>query len=128
MHTPTLIKLHRRSQQLELHFGQDIFRLPAEYLRVFSPSAEVRGHGAEQAQLQHGKAQVAITGLERQGHYALRLIFSDGHNSGIYTWDYLYALGRHQEQNWQDYLARLNQAGQSRYPDESVVQLVDPKL
>lgn len=127
MSAPTLIKLHLRSQQLELHFGQEVFHLPAEYLRVFSPSAEVRGHGAGQAQLQHGKAEVTITHLEAQGNYALRPTFSDGHNSGIYTWDYLHQLGQRQEENWQDYLAQLNQAGKSRFADEAVVQLLDPK-
>ncbi len=90
------------------------FVLPCEYLRVFSPSAEVRGHGPGQEVLQVGKGDVNIVAIEPVGHYAVRLVFSDGHNSGIYSWDYLYELGLKQDSNWQDYLARLQAAGVGR--------------
>jgi DUF971 family protein len=90
------------------------FRLPYEYLRVFSPSAEVRGHGPGQEVLQTGKRDVEIKGLEPVGSYAVQPTFSDGHSTGIYSWDYLYELGLEQEANWADYLKRLGAAGASR--------------
>jgi len=123
---PTLsnIKLRRKSNLLELHFGSETFELHAEYLRVYSPSAEVRGHGHGQAQLQHGKINVSLTGLEPQGNYAVRLIFDDGHNSGIYTWDYLYDLGHNRENYWQSYLDALKREGKTRDPDTSVVRII----
>jgi DUF971 family protein len=93
-----------------------IFCLPFEFLRVYSPSAEVRGHGPGQALLQVGKRNVTVTALEPVGHYGVRPIFSDGHASGIYTWDTLYQLGQHQETLWADYLAQLAAAGASRDP------------
>lgn len=124
MPTPSTIKLRRKSNVLELHFGSEIFELPAEYLRVYSPSAEVRGHGPGQAQLQHGKMHVSLTGLEPQGNYAARLLFDDGHNSGIYTWDYLYELGVNKEANWQSYLDALSREGKTRDPNTSVVKIV----
>ena len=109
---PTEIRLHQASRVLELVFGENqIFRLPCEYLRVFSPSAEVQGHGPGQDVLQHGKEEVNITAIEPVGHYAIKLIFDDGHNTGLYTWEYLHHLATRQEQNWQHYLNRLHQAG-----------------
>ena len=113
--TPTEIKLHQTSRVLELTFAQGIvFRLPYEYLRVYSPSAEVRGHGPGQETLQVGKKSVAIADVESVGHYAIRPSFSDGHNTGIYSWDYLYDLGVRQSELWQRYLERLEAAGASR--------------
>jgi len=112
---PTAITLHQASRVLEIGFDDGhVFRLPCEYLRVYSPSAEVRGHGPGQEVLQVGKRDVAITELEPVGHYALRPSFSDGHNSGIFAWDYLYELGMRQQELWQHYLARLAEAGASR--------------
>lgn len=122
---PTKIQLHKQSQQLELHFGSEHFLLPAEFLRVYSPSAEVKGHGPGQEVLQFGKKNIALTKLERAGNYALQLTFDDGHNSGIYSWDYLYDLGKHQQQRWNDYLEKLNQAGQTREPNTSVIKFIN---
>jgi len=115
---PTEIKLHQKSRILELTFANgSTFRLPYELLRVYSPSAEVRGHGPGQEVLQVGKRDVAITEVEQVGHYAIRPKFSDGHDTGIYSWDYLYDLGVGQGELWQRYLERLKEAGASR--DES---------
>jgi DUF971 family protein len=114
---PTEIKLHQASRVLELVFANGRhFRLPYEFLRVYSPSAEVRGHGPGQETLQAGKRDVTIASVEPVGHYALRPMFSDGHNSGLYSWDYLYDLGERQDELWQRYLARLAAAGASRDP------------
>lgn len=113
---PTEIKLHQNSRILEISFedGQQ-FRLPCEYLRVYSPSAEVRGHGGPgQEVLQVGKENVNIIAIEPIGSYAVKLVFSDGHDTGLYSWDMLYALGSNQESNWQRYLARLAEAGHTR--------------
>jgi DUF971 family protein len=121
---PTKIQLHKQSQQLELHFGGEQFLLPAEFLRVHSPSAEVKGHGPGQAVLQYGKKDVAISKIERAGNYALKLTFDDGHDTGIFTWNYFYELGTHQEQMWQEYLESLHTAGKSRAKDTSVVKLI----
>lgn len=115
---PTEIKLHQASRVLELSFGDGPgFRLPYEFLRVYSPSAEVRGHGPGQETLQPGKREVTIAEIEAVGHYAIRPKFSDGHDTGIYSWDYLYELGVNQEQLWQQYLERLEAAGASRDAD-----------
>ena len=112
---PTEIVLHQQSRILEVAFADGRrFRLPCEFLRVFSPSAEVRGHGPGQDVLQTGKKEVAITAVEPVGNYAVKLVFSDGHDSGLYSWEYLYALGSDQEGLWQQYLDRLQQAGASR--------------
>jgi DUF971 family protein len=121
---PSKIKLHRQSQELELHFGNAVFMLPAELLRVYSPSAEVKGHGPGQEVLQVGKRHVQITGIERAGNYALKLVFSDGHNSGIYTFAYLNDLGQNQSTHWSAYEDKLARAKQSRDPDTSVVKLM----
>ena len=115
--TPTNIVLHNRSRVLEVAFEDGrTYKLPYEYLRVVSPSAEVRGHGPGQETLQVGKRDVTITEVEPVGHYAIRPTFSDGHNSGIYSWDYLYEIAVQQDQLWTDYLRRLDAAGASREP------------
>ena len=112
---PTEIKLHKQSRVLEVAFDDGKrFNLPCEYLRVYSPSAEVRGHGPGQETLQVGKKDVEITNIEPVGQYAVVLVFSDGHDSGIYSWDYLYDLGMEQEFYWQNYLRRMEEAGESR--------------
>jgi DUF971 family protein len=112
---PTEIKLHQTSRLMELTFADGkVFRLPYEFLRVYSPSAEVRGHGPGQETLQVGKREVTIAEVEAVGHYAIRPKFSDGHNTGIYSWDYLYELGARHDLMWQKYLARLDAAGASR--------------
>ena len=114
---PTEITLKQQEGILCLSYetGEN-FALPCEYLRVFSPSAEVRGHGVGQEVLQIGKRGVNIVAIDPVGHYAVKLSFSDGHNSGLYSWDYLYELGRNQGANWQTYLAQLANAGASRDP------------
>ena len=122
MHIPTAIKLHKASKTLELHYGAEHYHLSAEFLRVHSPSAEVQGHG--NPILQVGKLNVGFKGAEPAGQYALKLVFDDGHDSGLYSWDYLYQLATRQEQLWADYLAALAAAGKSRDPDESVVKLM----
>mgnify|MGYP003344411849 FL=1 len=112
---PTEIKLHQVSRVLELTFDDGKhFQLPCEFLRVYSPSAEVRGHGPGQETLQVGKKNVEIKSIEAVGNYAIQLAFSDGHNTGIYSWDILYDFGVRQAELWQDYLARLEKAGASR--------------
>jgi len=114
---PTDIRLRTKSGLLTVRFDDAAeFDLPFEYLRVFSPSAEVKGHGAGQEVLQTGKEQVAIKTIEPVGHYAVRLIYDDGHDSGLYTWQYLYELGSKQQENWQSYLDRLEAAGYARQP------------
>jgi DUF971 family protein len=117
---PKEIKLHKKSQILEILFSDEsAFKLPFEFLRVYSPSAEVTAHGATPPVLQTGKQGVDIVNLEPVGNYAIKPIFSDGHITGIYSWEYLYKLGSNQEAMWQDYLSRLNQAGASREPSKA---------
>ena len=112
---PTEIKLHQVSRVLEVTFDDGKqYRLPCEYLRVYSPSAEVRGHGPGQEVLQTGKREVGISSVEPVGVYAVKLTFTDGHDTGIFSWDYLYDLGMKQDANWKGYLARLEQSGKSR--------------
>lgn len=112
---PTEIKLHQASKLMEVSFADgSTFKLPYEYLRVYSPSAEVRGHGPGQETLQTGKRNVVIDTVEAVGNYAVKPVFSDGHDSGLFSWDTLYDLGSHYEKYWQDYLARLEAAGGSR--------------
>lgn len=114
-HHPTDIKMRTASRVLEVSFSDDSqWSLSFEYLRVYSPSAEVRGHGPGQETLQVGKQEVMITKIEAVGSYAIRLVFDDGHNSGIYSWDVLYELGQNQEKNWQEYLDKMAAAGASR--------------
>lgn len=109
---PTEIKLHQQSRRLELAFDNCMhFVLPCEYLRVYSPSAEVRGHGPGQEVLQVGKEDVNIVGIEPVGQYAVKLTFSDGHDTGLYSWDYLFELCMRHEELWQQYLDRLAAAG-----------------
>ncbi len=112
---PVEIKLRTKSACLDLRWPDgSAASLPFEYLRVSSPSAEVRGHGPDQAVLQSGKREVRIVRIEPVGHYALKLVFSDGHASGLYSWQYLRELGDQQETRWQDYLDKLRTAGKSR--------------
>ena len=114
---PTEIKLHQSSRLLELTFADgSSYRLPYEFLRVYSPSADVRGHGPGQETLQVGKREVTITEVEPVGHYAIRPKFSDGHDTGIYSWEYLYGLGRDQETLWRQYLAEIEKRGLKRDP------------
>ncbi|MNN17913.1 hypothetical protein D3C81_1311100 [compost metagenome] len=123
MRLPTAIKLHKASKTLELEYGpSERYSLSAEFLRVHSPSAEVQGHG--NPILQYGKLNVGLNSLEPAGQYALKLTFDDGHDSGLYTWDYLYQLCTRQEQLWAEYLDELHKAGKSRDPSESVVKLM----
>jgi DUF971 family protein len=118
--SPSNIVLHTVSRVLEIAFDDGAsFRLPFEFLRVYSPSAEVRGHGPGQEVLQVGKRDVMISDLRSVGHYAIQPVFSDGHDSGIYAWDYLYELGTNQQQLWNDYLERLDVAGASREPTDA---------
>ncbi len=112
---PTEIKLHQKSRELEISFDNArSFRFSCEYLRVFSPSAEVRGHGPGQEVLQIGKKNVDITAIEPVGSYAVKLVFSDGHDTGIFSWDYLFDLGVRQDEYWKSYLSRMQQANASR--------------
>ena len=112
---PTGITLHQKSRVLEIAFADGrSFRLPYEFLRVYSPSAEVRGHGPGQEVLQVGKRSVEIRALEPVGSYAVQPQFSDGHGTGIYSWEYLYELGENQEDLWKQYLEKLSAAGASR--------------
>ena len=112
---PTALTVHMQSRLLEVAFDDgQTFRIPFELLRVYSPSAEVQGHGPGQEVLQTGKREVDIVALEPVGHYAVQPHFSDGHDSGIFAWDYLYRLGAQQEALWQQYLERLAEAGLDR--------------
>ena len=120
MARPTEIKLHQKSRVLELAFDDGYScNLPCEYLRVHSPSAEVQGHGSGQEVLQIAKEQVNIVAIEPIGHYAVRLIFDDAHNSGLYSWQFLYELGQQRQKKWQTYLQRLTDAGYQRKPQHS---------
>lgn len=128
---PTKIKLHRKSCILEVEFGEQSYHLKAEYLRVFSPSAEVKGHGPGEEVLQLNKESVAITGIEPLGNYAIKLIYSDGHDSGIYSWEFLKELGENYEANWADYLNRVakheeEQSLVDETKDVSAVKWVNP--
>lgn len=129
---PEVIKLHRKSCVLELHFTGKEYRLPAEYLRVYSPSAEVKGHGPGEEVLQLNKQNVAITGIEPQGNYAIKLLYSDSHDTGIYTWTYLKELCENQEANWQDYLHRVSEhkaqaTNAQEQAETSVVKWITPE-
>src|SRR5512139_3013884 len=114
---PTALTLHQKSRVLEIDYSDgQRFRLPCEFLRVYSPSAEVRGHGPGQEVLQAGKKDVEIVRLEPVGNYAVEIVFSDGHDTGIYSWDLLYEYGSNQQDMWAHYLERLEKAGASREP------------
>ncbi len=121
---PAGVKLHSASSVLELNYAAGDCRLEAEFLRVHSPSAEVRGHGRGREVLQTGKRNVRLLQIEAVGHYALKLTFDDGHDTGIYSWDYLYDLCSRKEELWRDYLDRLRQARGSREPKESGTQVL----
>ena len=120
---PTMIELHQKSRVLEIAFSdKTLFRLPYEFLRVYSPSAEVRGHGPGQETLQVGKIDVEINSAEPVGTYAMQLDFSDGHNTGIYSWEYLHSMGKNQEEMWDDYLQRMDAAGAKREPAPNIIK------
>lgn len=117
---PSEIKLHQKSRLLEISYESgERYMLDFEYLRVFTPSAEARGHGPGQETLQTGKRNVTIDRIEPVGTYALRLVFSDGHDSGLYSWDLIHNLGKHQEELWQEYLNQIESQGLSRDIDTS---------
>ena len=119
---PTLIELHQKSRVLEIAFSDGKhFSLPYEFLRVYSPSAEVRGHGPGQETLQVGKKNVEITAAEPVGTYAMQLVFSDGHDSGLYSWEYLHSMGMNQEKMWNEYLQRMEAAGAKREPAPNIL-------
>lgn len=125
MSIPNQVVLRQSKDALVLTYtdGQE-YTLPAEYLRVYSPSAEVRGHGEGNETLQFGKRLVTINALEKSGNYALQIVFSDGHDSGIYSWDYLQALAENYDDKWATYLEKLHNAGLSRDIDSQVIKLV----
>ena len=123
--TPQTIKLHKKSRLLELGYADGTrYQLEAELLRVYSPSAEVRGHGVGQEILQAGKRHVAITAIEPVGNYAIKPTFDDGHNSGIFSWKTLFDLATNQAARWADYTARLSAAGASREPLPADTQVI----
>jgi DUF971 family protein len=116
---PVSINLHKKSRILEICFDDgSCFKLSCEFLRVYSPSADVKGHGPGQGVLQKGKENVAITELESVGNYAIKPLFDDGHQTGIYSWSYLYDMGKNKEQYWNDYLVALQDAGYRRDTNE----------
>jgi DUF971 family protein len=124
---PTEISLHKKSRMLEVAFADgNRFSLSCEFLRVYSPSAEVMGHGPGQEVLQVGKRDVDITAVEPVGNYAVRLVFSDGHDSGLFTWKYLYELGTFRDTMWAHYLRRMEDAGASRDPQAGSLQNATP--
>ena len=116
MNAPKEITYHKIAHTLEVAWADERFAIPAELLRVYSPSAEVRGHSESERKLQTGKKHVGIRRIESVGNYAIRIVFDDGHDSGIYAWDYLHELGAKQEAYWQEYLTELKQANASRLP------------
>ncbi|WP_226664238.1 gamma-butyrobetaine hydroxylase-like domain-containing protein [Microbulbifer aggregans] len=125
MSPPKKIRLDKSDKKLILQYADGEFSLPAEYLRVYSPSAEVRGHGVGEGTLVSGKLHVGMEKVAAAGRYALQIFFDDGHDSGIYTWAYLRELCEQQEQKWQAYLERLKSEGKGRDPDESAVKFID---
>jgi DUF971 family protein len=125
LNIPVRIVVSEERDVLTVKFSSSkCFELPSEYLRVFSPSAEVRGHGKGQEVLQYAKRTVSISSLVQAGNYAIQIFFSDGHDSGIYSWDYLHDLGVIYTDNWINYLSRLHEAGKSRDSDVQVVKLL----
>lgn len=135
MTVPSDIRLRRRTAVLELTYADGTrYELPAEFLRVHAPSADVQGHGNSPGELVSGKRQVIINDLKPVGHYAIQLFFSDGHHSGIYTWEYLRSLGQNQSSLWKDYLQQLNDSGKNRNDGKvelrnavQVINIVDPQ-
>ena len=127
MQPPSAITYHKIAHTLELRWQNERFELPAELLRVYSPSAEVRGHSSEERKLQTGKKHVGIRQIEAVGNYAIRIVFDDGHDSGIYAWDFLHDLGQNQSRYWQEYLTELKVANASRLPNIPVGQWQPPK-
>ena len=127
MSIPKSIKINKRRDAISLKFADnDAVELSAELLRVMSPSAEVRGHKSSEAKLQIGKRNVVIKSIQQTGNYALRINFDDGHDSGIYSWDYLYELAVNQAIYWSQYLKGLQKAGESRDPETRVIKMFDP--
>ena len=126
MQAPRHITYHKIAHVLELQWPEQRFELPAELLRVYSPSAEVRGHSGEDRKLQTGKKYVGIRQIQPVGNYAIRIVFDDGHDSGIFAWDFLHDLGQNQDRYWQDYLAELKTANASRLPSIPVGQWQPP--
>ena len=128
MLNPTEITLHQQSKLLEIAFDDGSrYRLPYEFLRVYSPSAAVRGHGPSQEVLQVGKQYVDVIDVQSIGSYAIKLTFDDGHDTGLYSWDYLNELGKYQDGLWHEYLSKLAEAGESRVPHHSVNLLDKPE-
>mgnify|MGYP001406039886 FL=1 len=126
--TPTEVKLRRQSNTLELIYSDGSqLQFSSEFLRVHSPSAEVRGHGKGQEVLQTGKRHVKLKNLEPVGNYAVKLEFDDGHSTGIFSWDYLISIGRDKKTLWDDYLLKLQQAGKTRDPSPSDTQIIEIK-
>ncbi len=122
MSRPEKITYHKQSRTLELKFSEGDYEIPAELLRVYSPSAEVRGHSSDERRLQTGKKHIAIKGIEPVGNYAIRILFDDGHDSGLYAWAYLRDLAENAERYWRDYLAELKTANATRLPTIPVGQ------
>ena len=118
---PTKINLRKKTQVLQLEFGNESFELNAEFLRVHSPSAEVKGHGGQGGELPSGKRFTKITQIQPAGNYAIRIVFDDNHDSGLYTWQYLYKLCIDQEDLWGTYLSKLHLAKKTRDPEQSVI-------
>jgi DUF971 family protein len=119
-HRPSGITYHKQSKLLELVFADSTLKIPAELLRVYSPSAEVRGHSAAQRKLQTGKKHVSISRIEPVGNYAVRIVFDDGHDTGLYAWDFLCELGDNAERYWREYLGEIESANASRLPTIAV--------
>ena len=127
MQAPREIIYHKIAHTLEVVWDDARFQLPAELLRVYSPSAEVRGHSEAERKLQTGKKHVGISSIEAVGNYAIRIVFNDGHDSGIYAWEYLHDLGSNQDRYWQEYLSELKQNNASRLPSIPVGQWQPPE-
>ncbi len=122
MQSPSEITYHKIAHTLELAWGENRLHIPSELLRVYSPSAEVRGHSSEERKLQTGKKHIGIKSIEPVGNYAIRIVFDDGHDTGIFAWEFLHDLGSNQDRYWQDYLADMKAANASRLPIVSVGQ------
>lgn len=125
--TPSKIHLHKKSGILDIHFGSAHYALPAEFLRVHSPSAEVKGHAGAGGQLPYGKKSVGIISIQPSGNYAVKIAFDDGHNSGLYTWNYLKTLCENQDTLWHEYIDQLHEQGLSREGEAQVLQFVPPQ-